>query len=53
MKTHKVMVTAHGASQRRLIGARALGLEIIEATCPLVHVAHKAVAAPCATAIIR
>ena len=45
VRTHKVMVTAHGASQRRLTGARALGLEIIEATCPLVHVAHKAVAA--------
>ena len=37
------MVTAHGASQRSLARTRALGLEIVEATCPLVHVAHRAV----------
>jgi 4-hydroxy-3-methylbut-2-en-1-yl diphosphate reductase len=43
--TQTVMVTAHGASQRRLADARSLGLQIVEATCPLVHVAHKAVAA--------
>lgn len=45
VKTPTVMVTAHGASQRRLANTRALGLEVVEATCPLVHVAHRAVAA--------
>jgi 4-hydroxy-3-methylbut-2-enyl diphosphate reductase len=44
VKTQTVMVTAHGASERALAGTRALGLEIVEATCPLVHVAHRAVA---------
>ena len=42
--TPAVMVTAHGASDRALAKTRALGLEIVEATCPLVHVAHRAVA---------
>jgi 4-hydroxy-3-methylbut-2-enyl diphosphate reductase len=41
--TRTVMVTAHGASERSLARTRALGLEIVEATCPLVHVAHRAV----------
>jgi 4-hydroxy-3-methylbut-2-enyl diphosphate reductase len=44
VKTRTLMVTAHGASDRRLAGARARGLEIVEATCPLVQVAHRAVA---------
>ena len=39
------MVTAHGASARALASTRALGLDVVEATCPLVHVAHRAVAA--------
>ena len=39
------MVTAHGASERTLARTRALGFEVVEATCPLVHVAHKAVRA--------
>src|SRR3954466_2919420 len=43
--TPTVMVTAHGTSQRTLARTRALGLTVIEATCPLVHVAHRAVAA--------
>ncbi|MEP7308776.1 MAG: 4-hydroxy-3-methylbut-2-enyl diphosphate reductase [Acidobacteriota bacterium] len=43
--THTLMVTAHGASARTLASARALGLNVLEATCPLVHVAHRAVAA--------
>jgi 4-hydroxy-3-methylbut-2-enyl diphosphate reductase len=43
--THVVMVTAHGASERTLANTRALGLEVVEATCPLVHVAHRAVKA--------
>lgn len=38
-----VMVTAHGASDRALAGTRALGLHVVEATCPLVHVAHRAI----------
>src|SRR5581483_2130759 len=34
--TKTVMVTAHGASGRALAQARALGLNLLEATCPLV-----------------
>jgi len=41
----KVMVTAHGASDRAMASTRALGLEIVEATCPLVKVAHRAIRA--------
>ena len=44
VKTSTVMVTAHGASERALGGVRALGLSVLEATCPLVRVAHDAVA---------
>ncbi len=43
--TPTVMVTAHGASARSLARTRALGLTVVEATCPLVRVAHRAVAA--------
>jgi 4-hydroxy-3-methylbut-2-enyl diphosphate reductase len=43
--TRTAMVTAHGASERRLAATRALGLEIVEATCPLVRVAHRAIKA--------
>ena len=43
--TQTVMVTAHGASERRLATTRALGLQIVEATCPLVKVAHRAIKA--------
>jgi 4-hydroxy-3-methylbut-2-enyl diphosphate reductase len=42
--TSTVMVTAHGASERALGRTRALGLNVVEATCPLVKVAHQAVA---------
>jgi 4-hydroxy-3-methylbut-2-en-1-yl diphosphate reductase len=42
--TQTMMVTAHGASQRKLAQIRRIGLEVVEATCPLVHVAHRAVA---------
>ena len=45
VRTGTVMVTAHGTSQRTLARTRALGLTVVEATCPLVHVAHRAVAA--------
>ena len=41
--THTLMVTAHGTSDRMLERTRALGLNIVEATCPLVAVAHRAV----------
>jgi 4-hydroxy-3-methylbut-2-en-1-yl diphosphate reductase len=43
VNTQTVMVTAHGASERALMKTRALGLNVIEATCPLVTVAHLAV----------
>lgn len=41
--TPTVMVTAHGTSEKALARTRALGLTVVEATCPLVHVAHRAV----------
>lgn len=44
-RTATVMVTAHGASERALARTRSLGLTVVEATCPLVHVAHRAVVA--------
>ena len=43
VSTPTVMVTAHGASERALNRTRALGLNVLEATCPLVHLAHRAV----------
>jgi 4-hydroxy-3-methylbut-2-enyl diphosphate reductase len=45
VETPTLMVTAHGTSERTLARARALGLKVVEATCPLVRVAHRAVAA--------
>ena len=42
--TQTVMVTAHGASERALDETRWRGLNVLEATCPLVHVAHRALA---------
>jgi 4-hydroxy-3-methylbut-2-enyl diphosphate reductase len=39
------MVTAHGASEAAKTRARERGLHVLEATCPLVHVAHRAVQA--------
>ena len=42
--THTVMVTAHGASGRRLTETRQRGLKVLEATCPLVQVAHRSLA---------
>ena len=45
VRTPTVMVTAHGTSERTLARTRALGLTVVEATCPLVRVAHRAVAA--------
>src|SRR4026208_2439602 len=42
VKTPTVMVTAHGTSERTLARTRALGLTVVEATCPLVRAAHRA-----------
>ena len=41
--TPTLMVTAHGTSERTLARTRAMGLSVVEATCPLVRVAHRAV----------
>src|SRR5690349_1938858 len=43
--TRTMMVTAHGTSERTLARSRARGLTVVEATCPLVQAAHRAVAA--------
>jgi len=43
VQTQTVMVTAHGASERSLAATRARGLQVVEATCPLVRVAHRAI----------
>ncbi len=37
------MITAHGASGGGWPTPRALGLRVLDATCPLVRVAHRAV----------
>jgi 4-hydroxy-3-methylbut-2-enyl diphosphate reductase len=44
VSTRMVMVTAHGASERALRETRERGLDVVEATCPLVHVAHRSLA---------
>lgn len=44
INTRTVMVTAHGASERAMEETRGRGLSVVEATCPLVHLAHRAVA---------
>ena len=41
--TQNVMITAHGASEKAKDRARTRGLNVLEATCPLVQVAHRAV----------
>lgn len=43
VKTEMVMITAHGASNRTKVRARESGLKLRDATCPLVHHAHKQV----------
>lgn len=40
--TPDVMITAHGASDTAINALRERGLNVIEATCPLVHAAHRA-----------
>jgi 4-hydroxy-3-methylbut-2-enyl diphosphate reductase len=44
IRTQTVMVTAHGASKRKLNETRARGLNVLEATCPLVGLAHRSLA---------
>ena len=42
--TRTVMITAHGSSERKTSAVRGRGLHMLEATCPLVNLAHRAVA---------
>jgi 4-hydroxy-3-methylbut-2-enyl diphosphate reductase len=42
--TSSVMITAHGASELAMNRVRSRGLSVLEATCPLVHSAHRAIA---------
>ena len=42
--TELVMITAHGASEKAIMNAVSRGLNVVEATCPLVRLAHRAVA---------
>src|SRR5438105_3474519 len=44
VETRAVMITAHGASETALERARSRGFQVMEATCPLVRFAHRAVA---------
>jgi len=41
--TRDVMITAHGASAAQIQTVRQHGHQVVEATCPLVHFAHRAV----------
>jgi 4-hydroxy-3-methylbut-2-enyl diphosphate reductase len=41
--TQTVMITAHGASERAVNAIKQRGLNVLEATCPLVKVAHSAI----------
>ena len=43
VKTQTVMITAHGASSRARARLRGEGLQLQDATCPLVHYAHRQV----------
>ncbi len=45
IQTTAVMVTAHGASENAIGRVQNLGHKVVEATCPLVRVAHRAVEA--------
>ena len=44
VSTRTMMITAHGGSEAAISRARARGLNVMEATCPLVQVAHRALA---------
>lgn len=41
VETSRVLITAHGASGRAVEALRGRGLEVLEATCPLVRHAHR------------
>jgi 4-hydroxy-3-methylbut-2-enyl diphosphate reductase len=43
VSTRAVMITAHGASEKTVRSAKERGLQVLEATCPLVHFAHRVV----------
>ncbi|HZO86180.1 MAG TPA: 4-hydroxy-3-methylbut-2-enyl diphosphate reductase, partial [Verrucomicrobiae bacterium] len=43
VRTPTVMITAHGASEKAMSAVRERGLNVVEATCPLVHHAHRVV----------
>lgn len=43
VRTETAIITAHGASDAAIARARAIIPNVIEATCPLVHAAHRAV----------
>ena len=45
LSSQRVMITAHGTSGRTLQHLHARGLQVLEATCPLVRYAHRTVAA--------
>lgn len=42
VQTDTVMITAHGASETMMQRVRDRGLQVLQATCPLVHSAHDA-----------
>lgn len=44
VSTDRVIITAHGASAQRIATVEAMGFAVTEATCPLVHRAHQALA---------
>jgi 4-hydroxy-3-methylbut-2-en-1-yl diphosphate reductase len=44
IRTRSVMITAHGVSEKARHDLRERGLDVLEATCPLVHFAHTTVA---------
>src|SRR3569623_446629 len=44
VETPHVLVTAHGASDAAVAALRARGLNVLEATCPLVRHAHRSLA---------
>lgn len=44
VRTHRLMITAHGAAEKSIEEAHRAGFSVIEATCPLVRVAHNALA---------
>jgi 4-hydroxy-3-methylbut-2-enyl diphosphate reductase len=43
VETRQALITAHGASEKLIARAKAQGLDVAEATCPLVHFAHRSV----------